>query len=74
MKSSKTLSGKLGYDETANGDGEILPYSHKEEYGRGAKDQSIEQLKFIPMSQKVFDHFESAECASFMGLIPEINR
>lgn len=36
--------------------------------------QSVEHTNFVPLPAKLLDQYRNIECASFMGLIPEINR
>ena len=36
--------------------------------------QTLEHFNFIPLPQAVLEQYRNVECASFMGLIPEIHR
>lgn len=36
--------------------------------------QAIEHVNFIPLPAKVIEEYQRVECASFMGILPEIHR
>ena len=36
--------------------------------------EAVEHMSFVPLPQRVKDFYQHVECASFMGLLPEIHR
>ena len=75
-KSCGTLLQKFSADENAiiNGEQFHTPMNGKNSASLYMSDQGIEHTSFIPLPPKVSDKYGNAECASFMGLIPEIRR
>lgn len=36
--------------------------------------EAVEHMSFVPLPQRIKDYYQHVECASFMGLLPEIHR
>ena len=90
LASSDVLTEKFRYDECSSDLEDrlknILQYSPKNVLQNATEEcsgryflspkssQAIEHSNFVPLPIKILEQYGNVECASFMGLIPEINR
>lgn len=80
--SLEVLLEKLRWDETLPTLEERFRQHTKDDSHHGyctlkkdaAQGQALEHSNFIPLPLQILDQYRNVECASFMGLIPEIHR
>ena len=82
-QSAELISEKLRYDENIPDLDEQFRVSSQEvgqhryfvwPYKTDYWGEAVEHVNFVPLPQRVKDQYQRVECASFMGLIPEIHR
>ena len=68
-ETSTTFEDRLRQDAKDDGHQRYCALKNDATYGH-----ALDHSKFVPLPTKILDAYHNVECASFMGLIPEIHR